>query len=166
MASQVLVVQERIGTWARHLRPRFDGWPLRLIESRTGTDLGAAVAGVPCPIVVIDVARRPRAALEDLDWGLTVAPEALVLVLNPHSWDGVAVLAQELGATHVVDGPVTPPAVAGLLARWLPLAEWRAEAAGRPVLAATTPEAEPWCWLPAPYAPPRVDAQGATRDGR
>jgi len=147
LASQTLVVHERIGNWARHLRPRVAGWPVRLVETRSAADLEAAVAGVPCPLIVVDLARRPRPALEDLDRALGVAPGALALVLNPQSFDGVAVLARELGATHVIDGPATPPAVAGLLARWLPLAHQRAEAAGRPWTHSPAGNPEPWAWL-------------------
>lgn len=162
MASQTLVVHERIGNWGRHLRPRVVGWPVRLVETRSASDLEAAVAGVPCPIVVVDLARRPRPALEDLDRALGVAPDALALVLNPQAFDGVSVLARELGATHVIDGPATPPAVAGLLARWLPLAHRRAEAAGRPWAPLPAGDSEPWAW----FAPDLLAPAGPERPSR
>jgi len=160
LAGPVLVVHERIGTWARRLRPRLVAWPLRLVETRSGPDLQAAVAGAACPLVLIDLAGRPGPGLDALDRALRVAPDALSLVLDPEAHPGVPLLAWELGATHVVAGPVTPPAVAGLLARWLPLARRRAEAAG---WSATPPEPEPWNWLtpllnaqPGGQRPPRA----------
>jgi hypothetical protein len=147
LAGQVLVVHERIAIWARHLRPRVAGWPVRLVETRSAADLEAALAGSACPIVLVDVSARPRNALEDLGRALGAAPEALVLVLNPGALDGVAQVARELGAAHVIDGPATPPAVAALLARWLPLAQRRAEAAGRVGSAPAAAEVEPGDWL-------------------
>jgi hypothetical protein len=157
LASQVLVVHERLGNWARHLRPRAAGWAARLVETRSTSDLEAALGGAPCPLVLIDVAQRPRAALDDLAVALLVAPEALTLVLNPLSLEGVAITARELGATHVVDGTIPPPAVAALLARWLPLAQRRAEAAGVDLEHPTPTEPEPWCWLPAPIVVPAAN---------
>lgn len=148
MPNLVLAIHERIGNWSRHLRPRLVGWPLRLVETRSGNDLEQTLRGTVCPLVLIDVDRRPGPALEDLDRALTVAPDALALVLNPHALDGVTGLARELGATLGLDGPTPPPAVAGWLARWIPLAQKRSETAGR-ALSAPTP-AEPWGWL-APY---------------
>ena len=118
-----------------------------MVETRSAADLDAAVAGAACPVVVIDLARRPRAMLDDLDRAVRAAPDALILVLDPDSLDGVAPLARELGATHVVSGPTTPPAVAALLRRWLPLARRRAEAAGWSVPTLEPPEPEPWNWL-------------------
>ena len=147
MASQLLVIHERITNWARQIRPRLVGDPVRVVETRSASDLEAALAGSACPVVLLDLGRRPRAALDDLDRALRVAPDALVLVLDPESYDGAALLARELGATHVVSGPATPPAVAGLLGRWLPLARRRAESAGWSGSAPEPPEPEPWNWL-------------------
>src|SRR5260370_41604870 len=80
-----LIVHERIGTWARQLRPRAAGWGARLIESRSKTDLRAALFGAACPIVIVDLGDRPRARLDDLDHALTLAPAALAVVLDPHA---------------------------------------------------------------------------------
>ncbi len=148
MPSQSLVIHERIGTWARQLRPRLPGDPpVRLIESRSAADLDAALAGSACPVVVIDLGHRPRAGLDDLDRVLALAPDALVLVLDPKSHASAALLAREFGAAHVLSGPTTPPAVAALIARWLDLARHRTEIAGWSVSAPAPPEPEPWNWL-------------------
>ncbi len=150
MARQILVVHERIGTWARQLRPRLGSWPLRLVETRSARDLEPVLASSACPLILLDVGGRPRAALEDLQRAVMLAPDALVLVLNPLATAGIAPLAWELGATYILDGPSTPPEIIGWLTRWLPLARRRTEAAGRAWLPPRPPEAEPWAWL-TPY---------------
>jgi hypothetical protein len=150
LANLPLIIHERSGSWARQLRPRLSSWPVRLVESRSSADLEGALAGTACPIVVIDLDGRPRAGLDDLARATRTAPSALVLVLDPGSLEGVALLARELGATHVASGVATPPAVAGLLARWIPLAVRRNEADGWSSACKPEPEPEPWNWL-APY---------------
>ena len=147
MANLVLAVHERIGTWSRQLRPRLVGWPTRMVETRSGADLEQALRGTVGSLVLIDVAQRPGPALDDLDRALATAPDALVLVLNPNALNGVAALARELGATVVLDGPTTPPAVARWLDRWVRLSPRRCEAAGRPLSVPTPAEPEPWGWL-------------------
>jgi hypothetical protein len=147
LASLVVVIHERQGNWARHLRPRFLAWPIRWVESRSSADLEAALAGLACPVVLIDLGRRVRAGLEDLDRARQAAPGALLLVLDPERHEGAATLARELGATHVFTGLVTPPEVARLLARWLPLAQRLDEQAGWTSAPAPGPEPEPWNWL-------------------
>jgi CheY-like chemotaxis protein len=147
VASLAVVLHERLGTWARQLRPRLLAWPIRWVETRSTADLEAALAGMACPVVLIDLARRPRAALEDLDRAAQAAPNALILVLDPQAYEGVATLARELGATHVLSGPVTPPSVAQLIARWLPLAQRQAEGDGWSYALEPEPEPEPWNWL-------------------
>jgi hypothetical protein len=142
-----VVIHERLGTWARHLRPRFVDWPIRWVETRSSADLEAALPGLACPVVLIDLGRRVRATLEDLDRAAQAAPNALFLVLDPESQEGVATLARELGATHVFSGPVTPPEVASLLERWLPLAQRQAESDGWANTCEPRPQAEPWSWL-------------------
>jgi hypothetical protein len=147
MPSSLVVTHERLGTWSRHLRPRLAAPPagvgmIRWVESRSGSDLELAVATSATPIVVIDLADRPRAMLEDLDQASQVAPGGFFLVLDPASHPGVPELAQELGATLVLTGFVPPPRVADLLIRWLPLARRRAEADGW----IPTAEAEPEIW--------------------
>jgi hypothetical protein len=131
MPPATVVTHERRGTWARQLRPRLAGaGPVVWVESRSGDDLEQAIRGVASPIVVIDVADRPRAMLEDLDRAAAAAPAGLFLVLDPRRHPGVTDLAFELGATLALAGAVPPPRVAGLLLRWLPLARRRAEADG------------------------------------
>ncbi|MCA1686016.1 MAG: hypothetical protein LC745_08540, partial [Planctomycetia bacterium] len=93
MATQLLVIHERIGTWARHLRPRLAVGPVRVVETRSAADLEAALAGSACPVVVIDLGRRPPAALDELGRAVGVAPGALVLALDPETSEGVALLA-------------------------------------------------------------------------
>jgi hypothetical protein len=124
-------------------------WPIRWVETRSTADLEAALAGLACPVVLIDLGRRLRAGLEDLDRAVQVAPGGLFLVLDPEPEPrvGVATLARELGATHVCAGPVTPPEVARLLARWLPLAQRLAEGDGWSSIHEPGPQPEPWNWL-------------------
>jgi hypothetical protein len=143
----VVVIHERLGNWARHLRPRFLAWPIRWAETRSTADLEAALAGVACPVVLVDLGRRVRAGLEDLDRAAQAAPGGLFLVLDPEPREGVAMLARELGATHVFSGPVTPPEVARLLARWFPLAQRLAESDGWSNVREPGPQPEPWNWL-------------------
>jgi hypothetical protein len=126
----VLVIHERLGIWARQLRPRVVTWPTRLVETRSAADLESVLAQTACPLVVIDVGDRIRTALEDLHRVRLLSPNALVLTLDRKSRPGVAALARELGATLVLTGNVFPPAVVSILARWLPLARRRTEADG------------------------------------
>lgn len=147
LTSLPLIIHERLGNWARQLRPRLSAWPIRVVESRSTADLEGALAGTAFPIVVIDLSRRPRAGLEDLDRALRASPRALALVLDPGEHEGVAPLAREIGATLVLSGVATPPAVARLIARWIPLALRRAEADGWSIARKPEPEPEPWNWL-------------------
>ena len=137
-----LVIHERIGNWARQLRPRTAGWPVQVIETRSGPELAAALAARPWPLAVVDLADRPEAALRELAEGLDDLPDALLLVLDPTNAPGAAALARELGATQVTSGFAPPPAVVDLLARWLPIARARAGAAGW--VAEPPRVAEPW----------------------
>src|SRR4051794_38673070 len=81
LSSLRLIIHERFGYWARHLKPRIVSWPIDWVETRSAADLEEALAGTACPIVVIDVADRPRPAMEDLDRAIRTAPNALALVL-------------------------------------------------------------------------------------
>lgn len=130
MPRQPMVIHERLGIWARQLRPRLSSWPIRWTESRSAVDLEAALARAPRPIVVIDLGDRPRSGLEDLDRAVRRAPDALVLVLDPAEHAGIATLARELGASLVLSGKVPPPLVAARLDRWLLLCRCRGEADG------------------------------------
>ena len=117
------------------------------METRSADDLEAALTGRACPIVLIDLAKRPRAGLEDLDRAARTAPNALILVLDPQAHEGVPLLARELGATHVFSGPVTPPEVVRMITRWLPLALRQTESDGWSIACKPEPEPEPWNWL-------------------
>lgn len=139
-----LVTHERLGNWARQLRPRVAGWPVRLVETRSADELAGALGRSACPLVVLDLGDRPRAGLEDLDRALPAAPNALVLALERTGQPAVALLARELGATHVLSGVATPPMVLNLLGRWLPLALRRAESDGWTRQLETETEPEPW----------------------
>ena len=147
MADLPVILHERLGYWSRQLRPRLHGWPIRWLESRSSVDLVSALEGTSCPIVLIDLGRRPRAGLEDLHRVCRAASNALVLVIDPEAVDGVPELARELGATCVLSGLAPPPRVADLLARWLPLARRRTEGQGWSRQIPPRPEPEPWNWL-------------------
>ncbi len=130
--------------------PRLAAWPIRLVESRSLADLEGALAGTACPILLIDLGQRPRAGLEELERATRAAPSALILVLDPGAHEGVALLARELGATHVYSGVVTPPAVARLLELLDRARPAATEADGWSSVRKPEPEPEPWNWL-APY---------------
>jgi CheY-like chemotaxis protein len=152
LGNPVLVIHERHGIWVRHLRPRLADQPIRVVETRSREDLATVLAGGSgvCPIVLIDLARRPRAGLEDLDLARRLAPDSLILLLDPEALEGVALLARELGATDVVTGAATPPQLLRIVTRWLPLSRLRCESAGWSGSATEPPEPEPWNWL-TPY---------------
>jgi len=159
LSSLRLVIHERLGYWARHLKPRLVNWPIAWFGTRSSADLEAALRSTACPIVVIDVADRPRAAMEDLDRAMRTAPHALTLVLDPRAYDGVAAAALELGASHVMTGGVIPPAVSDLLVRWIRLAQTRNEADGWSLPLVSEPE--PWGGLAAPILSPSITARAA-----
>jgi hypothetical protein len=100
LANQLLVVHERLGTWARNLRARLSDWPLRLVETRSAADLEQALAGVSCPLVLIDAGTSPRRLIDDLDLTLRQAPDALTLVIDRSEHKGLPLLARQIGATH------------------------------------------------------------------
>ena len=142
MPAPSVIIHERVANWSRQLRPRFQGWPIRWSETRSAPSLARASARSACPIIVVDLDRRPVAMLRDLDEALQVAPNALSMVLDPLDRDEVAATARELGATLVLPGLVVPPEVERLLRRWLPIATRRAEAEGWS--ASVEPEPEAW----------------------
>jgi hypothetical protein len=143
MQPQSVIIHERLANWARQIRPRFRGWPIRWAETRSRGDLVRAAARSACPILVVDLADRPVRGLEDLDAALGAAPMALSLVLDPGSHPGLAIAALGLGATLLRPGVVVPPEVVGLLHRWLPLARQRAESDGWSVPIPSEPWARP-----------------------
>jgi hypothetical protein len=142
MVRLPLVVHERLGVWARQIRPRLASWPVRVVETRSVGDLTVALAPWPCPLAVIDVGKRARAALEALQAALVISPGTMALVIDASAHPALALVARELGATHVLTGAVPPPLVASWLARWIPLALRRAEAEGWS--ADREGEPEPW----------------------
>jgi hypothetical protein len=125
-----LILHERLGNWARQLRPRLHDLPIRWFETRSRADLDAVLTGLACPIVLIDPGKHLATGLLDLDLVQSRAPDALILVNNPDSHTEVTALARELGATYVLSGFVPPPEVAGLLIRWIALARRRIDRDG------------------------------------
>ncbi len=146
MTRMVVILHERLGTWSSQLRPRVQGWPVHWIETRSATDLDKALIGLACPVVLIDLKRNVVEGLSNLDRLTRLFPGARVLVLDPEAHDGVAELARELGATHVLSGFVPPPEVACLIDRWISLAEIQTDRAGwsRPMVADTPMAPEEW----------------------
>jgi hypothetical protein len=142
-----VILHERLGTWNRQLRPRLHDRPIRWFETRSRADLDGLLNGLACPVVVIDLGRHPVAGLGDLERALQWAPDARVLVIDPEANPEVAVLARELGATHVASGSVPPPFVASLLARWVELARRLMDRDGWSRTAFPPTETEPWGWL-------------------
>ena len=142
MPAPSVIIHERVANWSRQLRPRFRGWPIRWSETRSTAELARAAAGSACPILIVDLDKHTARGLRDVDEALRVAPGALALVLDPLDREGVAEVAQEIGATLVLAGPVVPPEVERLLQRWLPIARGRSEAEGWS--AATEPDPDPW----------------------
>ena len=130
MTLVALILHERLGNWARQLRPRLHDLPIRLFETRSQSDLDAVLTGLAWPLVLIDPGKHLAEGLLDLDLVHSRAADAFILVNNPDSHTEVTALARELGATHVLSGFVPPPQVAGLLIRWIALARRRVERDG------------------------------------
>src|SRR5271157_3504707 len=147
----VVIVHERLGIWSAQLRPRVQGRPVHWIETRSAADLDKALLGRACPVVVIDLDRNVLEGLSDLDRLMRLFPGARVLVLDPEAHDGVAELARELGATHVISGFVPPPEVACLIDRWITLADLQTERAGwsRPLTTDPPVDLEGWLQIAA-----------------
>jgi hypothetical protein len=140
-----VILHERLGTWAGQLRGRLQDRPVRWYETRSAADLDAALLGVACPVVVIDLGRNLE-ALRDLDRLVQLAPGARTLVLDPEGHEGVPALARELGATEVISGFVPPPEVAGRIDRWIGLASARIDREGwsRPLAVDAPADFESW----------------------
>jgi len=147
----VVILHERLGTWSSQLRPRVQVRPVHWIETRSATDLDQALVGLACPVVLIDLKRNVVEGLSNLDRLTRLFPGARVLVLDPEAHDGVAELARELGATHVLSGFVPPPEVACLIDRWISLAEIQTDRAGwsRPMVSDTPMAPEEWLQIAA-----------------
>ena len=80
-----LILHERLGNWARQLRPRLQNLPIRWFETRSRRDLDAVLTGLACPVVLIDPGMQLANGLVDLDLVRKRAPDALILVNNPDS---------------------------------------------------------------------------------
>lgn len=130
MPQLSLIIHERVAHWSRQLRPRFDGRPIRWVETRSSGDLSQAATRTNCPILIVSLDEKPDRGLRDLFEALRAAPDALSLVIDPSGGDERAGLARELGATHVLSGPVVAPEVERWVRRWLPIAEARSAAFG------------------------------------
>jgi hypothetical protein len=117
-----VILHERRGNWAGQLRTRLQDRPVRWIETRSAADLDAALLGLACPVILIDLRNYAAQGLHDLDRAVRQSPAARVLVLDPEANEGVTELARELGATLVIPGFVPPPDVASLVDRWITLA--------------------------------------------
>jgi DNA-binding NarL/FixJ family response regulator len=160
-----VILHERLGTWARQLRPRLYDLPIRWFETRSIADLDQVLAGMASPVVLIDLGSRPAAGLLGLRAILQRASDARVLVLDPEVHPEAAGLARELGATHVITGFVPPPVVASLLRRWVKLAQRGIERGGWSRAQTPDPETEPWSWL-APYLAGPASARIPQKDPR
>ncbi len=147
LPSLVLVVHERIGYWGRQLQSRLVNRAVRIVESRSAEDLERVLANMVCSLVVIDLGRKGCGGLDDLGRALRIAPDALVLVIDPASREGIAMLARELGASQVLSGTVTPPEVIDVMTRWISLAQERAKSSGWAGSTPEPPAPEPWNWL-------------------
>jgi len=145
-----VILHERIGNWARQLRPRLFDLPIRWFETRSTADLDPVLTGMACAVVLIDLGSRPALGLLGLQAILHRASDARVLVLDPETHQDAGDLARELGATYVISGFVPPPAVAALLRRWVRLAQGRIGHSGWSKALIPDSESEPWGWL-APY---------------
>jgi hypothetical protein len=142
-----VILHERRGSWARQLRPRLQGLPVRWFETRSAADLAGAIDGLAAPVVVIDLGKDPAGPLEDLVGLVARDSSARVLVIDAEARDGVKALARELGATHVVSGFAAPPEVAELIARWVMLAAVEIERAGWSRPLPVDPAKHPMEWI-------------------
>lgn len=147
MSRVGVIVHERLGNWARQLRPRLAAQHARMRETRSWPDLEAAIMGLAAPVAVFDLHRLGPVGLVHLDRLMERAGDAWVLVLDPTGDHARGRIARELGATHVITGAAPPSDVAALIGRWVVLAEQRIERGGwhRPLDA--DPRLEPWAWL-------------------
>ncbi|WP_165229146.1 hypothetical protein [Aquisphaera insulae] len=125
-----VILHERHDSWARQLRPRLAGRPVRWLQTRSPSDLKAAMSGLACPVVLIDLARDLAGGMAALDRLQEMDSSVRILVLDPDEVPGIRLLARELGATHVVSGFAPPPAIADLLDAWIAQAIRRAEHEG------------------------------------
>ena len=139
-----VVIHEHQGNWNRQLRPRLRELPVQWFESRSECDLESGVAGLPSPIVLIDLGREGASALKYVRLLSLRFPDARILVLNIDGHSEVTHAAREFGATFVYTGFVPPPVVAGLMTRWIAVASRTLESSGWSRIASSDTETEPW----------------------
>ncbi|QEH34572.1 hypothetical protein OJF2_31130 [Aquisphaera giovannonii] len=141
-----VILHERHDTWAQQLRTRLADRPVRWYQTRSAADLEAAVAGLSCAVVLIDLGRNLTEGLADLARLRDLGTSAKVLVLDPDAVPGVPLLARELGATHVLSGFAAPPVVSDLLDTWVAAASRQADREGwsRRLEPGTPTDAESW----------------------
>jgi chemotaxis response regulator CheB len=125
-----VILHERRGNWAGQLRTRLQDRPVRWIETRSAADLDAALLGLACPVVLIDLRTQAVQGLKDLDRAMRQSTAARVLVLDPEANEGVVELARELGASLSISGFMPAPDVATLVDRWITLAAAQTEREG------------------------------------
>ena len=138
----ILITHERLGFWARQLRPRISEWGFGLVESRSVEDLQSAAEKSACPIILVDFRDADRIRFEDLLITRITAPASLILVLIPITLPSLSRIMIEAGATAVLPGSAPPPEVLGQLQRWIELARTRTLADGWAMNRRAEPE--PW----------------------
>lgn len=128
------------------LRTRLQDRAVHWRETRSAADLDAALVGVACPVVLLDLERNIE-GLRDLLRMARLSPGARALVLDPEATEEVPAVARELGATEVISGFIPPPEVAARIGHWISLAALQIEREGwsRP-LAVEAPD-DPESWL-------------------
>lgn len=117
----VVVLHERLGGWARQLRPRLAGSPARWIETRSTAELLVAITGGASPVILIEASQDPEGNLREVALVVERGGSPLVLFIDPLDRSDVMDLGRELGATLTVGGRCTPPEVAELIGRWIGL---------------------------------------------
>lgn len=142
-----VVLHERLGTWARQLRPRLHASPIRWFETRSAADLAEALDGPASPVVLIDLGDDPAGPLADLVRVAARGSTTRILVLDPEGREGIKDLARELGAAHVVSGFAAPPEVADLIARWVVLAAAETDRGGWSRPLPVDPAKRPMEWI-------------------
>jgi hypothetical protein len=105
------------------------------------------LVGLCRPVVLIDLGRDPATGLRDLQCVIDRAADALVVVVDPESRRAVRRLARELGAALVLSGYVSPAFVAGLLERWIELAQRSIDREGWSRVSVADNATDPWAWL-------------------
>ncbi|WP_165071705.1 hypothetical protein [Paludisphaera rhizosphaerae] len=146
--SQVVVVlHERSGVWARQLRARLDGAPVRWAETRSTAGLLEAVIGDATPVVLIEGGPDPEKALREVAQVVERGSSPLIMFIDPFDRLDVMDAARDLGVTRAVSGRVAPPEVAELIGRWIGLSAkaYASEGWSRPRPA--DPSRDPSAWI-------------------